>query len=232
MYDPAAGRFCGRDSIGFKAGSNLFQYVRAKPLFSVDPLGLEDEVPSFPWAPVIAPTDMAQVAQTAAEQRAIAKKVVKNEKERMEKTKCPCGQKLTSGDSEWMQSHRVEIGNYDVLNDNTSIVIQNSIPVSIGPTEGVGIEVTIDVGTEIIIGEAMARYYYKLDVERTEMFCCPVGTTPRNPVVNNPCRSQGLFITDADVDINYDVTAEIVHIDQDIGVDVTGWTLGPVSFSF
>ena len=40
MYDPAGGRFCGRDPIGFEVSKwNLYQYVSARCLTELDPTG-------------------------------------------------------------------------------------------------------------------------------------------------------------------------------------------------
>jgi len=46
MFDPVAGRFLGRDPIGFSARSfSLYQYCHGKSLFALDPSGLEDWIP-------------------------------------------------------------------------------------------------------------------------------------------------------------------------------------------
>jgi RHS repeat-associated protein len=44
-YDPATGRFLQRDPIGVRGGTNVYQYVFAKPTSWVDPTGLF----FFPW---------------------------------------------------------------------------------------------------------------------------------------------------------------------------------------
>ena len=46
MYDPAAGRFCSRDPIGYADGYNAYSYVRDCPLNLIDPEGL-----SWWWPP-------------------------------------------------------------------------------------------------------------------------------------------------------------------------------------
>ncbi len=39
MYDPALGRFCSRDPIGYVDGPSVYHYVANSPLESVDPTG-------------------------------------------------------------------------------------------------------------------------------------------------------------------------------------------------
>jgi RHS repeat-associated protein len=41
-YDPAAGRFIGRDPLGWDEGANRYGYVGARPTRKIDPLGLID----------------------------------------------------------------------------------------------------------------------------------------------------------------------------------------------
>lgn len=41
-YDPSTGRWLSRDPIGFRGGSNLYQYAKSSPLTRVDPNGLQD----------------------------------------------------------------------------------------------------------------------------------------------------------------------------------------------
>src|SRR5690606_31906118 len=49
MYDPAIGRFCSRDPIGFEAKDlNLYRYVGDEPLKYVDPLGLDRDIQLWP----------------------------------------------------------------------------------------------------------------------------------------------------------------------------------------
>ncbi len=40
MYDPALGRFCSRDPIGYASGSSLLQFVSSRALTRLDPSGL------------------------------------------------------------------------------------------------------------------------------------------------------------------------------------------------
>jgi RHS repeat-associated protein len=40
-YDPAIGRFMQRDPIGIRGGLNVYEYVRSRPVRSIDPDGLD-----------------------------------------------------------------------------------------------------------------------------------------------------------------------------------------------
>lgn len=41
ILDPASGRFCSRDPIGYGGGNHLYLYVQSNPLSLLDPLGLD-----------------------------------------------------------------------------------------------------------------------------------------------------------------------------------------------
>jgi RHS repeat-associated protein len=53
FYHTGLGTFCSRDPVGYRAGWNKYQYVRARPLTSLDPSGLIDTIlgPSGGWGP-------------------------------------------------------------------------------------------------------------------------------------------------------------------------------------